>query len=131
MTGMNMYRRFKQVEAAANKLGFAFGDDPYGRPNDSITLVPMADENVLPVYNRKASFFTGDINQVAAFLAGIGWAREYDIALGYKLHKTRAKAEARAIEELRVRQEKRDAANVMRILKGEAPIKDPKDDPPF
>jgi len=131
MHRLNMYRRFNEVEAAANELGFEFGNDPYRRNSDLITLVPMADENILPGYNRKASFFSGDINQVAAFLAGIGWARDYDISLGYKLHKTRPKAETRAIERIRLNKEKLDAKNVMRILEGKAPIKLDKNDPPF
>lgn len=131
MSGLALYQRYKKVEENAAKLGFRFVADRYGSRDDRIYLSPIEDENVLPSYNRSATFFAGSIEEVASFLAGIHWAREYDISLGYRLHKTRPKAEERYLERLRKAREKHDGKNVMRILKGEAPVPMPKNDPPF
>lgn len=128
MSGIRLYRRFKEVEEEAAKVGFCFADDPYGRNGDMICLRPMDDPNVLPPYSRTATFFRGDIDQIAAFLAGIRWAREYDMTLGYQIHKTRKASEEKYVERLRKEKEKRDAKNIMKILKGEEPDKD---DTPF
>lgn len=131
MSGLALYKRYQQVEASATKLGFRFVADRYGSRDDRIYLSPVEDENVLPPYNRSATFFAGSIEEVSSFLAGIRWARDYDISLGYRLHKTRPKAEERYLERLRKAHEKHDGKNIMRILKGEEPVAMPKNDPPF
>lgn len=131
MSGMELYKRYKQVEASAAKLGFRFATDRYGSRDDRIYLSPVEDEKILPSYNRSAAFFAGNLEEVSAFLAGIGWARDYDISLGYRLHKTRPRAEERYLERLRKQREAHDGKNIMRILKGEAPLPMPKNDPPF
>lgn len=140
MSGLALYKRYQQVEESAAKLGFRFVADRYGIRDDRIHLSPVEDEKVLPPYNRSATFFAGSLDEVSSFLAGIQWAREYDISLGYRLHKTRPRAEERYVERLRKQREKHDGKNVMRILKGEAPVPMsrgeapvpmPKNDPPF
>lgn len=81
----------KRVEDRAAKLGFKFGASPFGDPG-SIHLYPLNAET-LPAYNPKASMYSGTLNQIDTFLAGIEWARRYDTALGLKTDDRRIRAE--------------------------------------
>jgi hypothetical protein len=90
--GMETYRRFKDAEITANRMGFAFKSDPYGRSSDTICLCPKNDD-ALPIYHSKNVIFSGNLYEVESFLKGIYWAQCYDTALGLKTEQRRKKSE--------------------------------------
>jgi hypothetical protein len=78
--GLKTYRKLMKVEARARALGMQFASPKtYYEDRDFIVLSPIEQE--LPLYIRDAELFTGDVDQVAYFLRGIEWARQYDSSL--------------------------------------------------
>lgn len=82
--GYNQIVQMRRVEAKANELGFMFAHPRAGwGGNDGqefIALKPK-DADSLPIYARDAQFFTGTLDDVENFIAGIAWARDYDLML--------------------------------------------------
>jgi hypothetical protein len=78
--GLKTYRKLMKVEARARALGMQFTvPKTYYADQDCIVLSPVDQE--LPLYIRDAELFTGDVDQVATFLRGIEWARQYDSSI--------------------------------------------------
>lgn len=88
--GWNDLQRMKRVEARANALGFEFksGDYTWGNDGtDAIYVKPKDD--LLPIYSRDATFFSGSIELIEHWLDGIEWARHYDEVLKLTNNKKR------------------------------------------
>ena len=89
--GWNDLQRIKRVEARANALGFEFANGDAGWAStdvfSSIHVKPAGD--LLPIYSRNATFFSGSIESIESWLDGIEWARHYDEVLKLTNNKKR------------------------------------------
>jgi hypothetical protein len=126
MIGMNLVRRIDRVRKQALNLGFEFHDarHSFGGLDGSIgwiSLRPATHEpftvEPLPIYNRDAEIFTGDLDAVEHFLSGLVWARQYDEMLKLSSDKTRKSAEQRYHVMMLERQEKAEQKRILEILK--------------
>lgn len=92
--GYDTVLSIRRTEALAEKLGFRFANakhysQSYG---DRISLLP-ATEMSLPIYSRDAEIFTGTLGEVAIFMRGLEWARDYDRMLKVSTDTIRSKKE--------------------------------------
>jgi hypothetical protein len=51
------------------------------------------DQEALPIYSRDAELFVGSLERLEDWMAGVRWAREYDMMLKLSDDKKRAAAE--------------------------------------
>jgi len=97
MSGWNTIQEVRRIEEQIIKLGFKFGNPKHAGHwsdpgyQDMVSLIPIDDS--LPVYNREAEIFTGTLAQVRTWLAGVQWARDYDMFIKISDEKKRAAAE--------------------------------------
>ena len=95
MSGWNTIQRIKRVEQAVDELGFKFGKSKHSdwtEDHGALSLVPK-DHEALPIYSRDAELFVGSIERLEDWLAGVRWAREYDMMLRISDDKKRAAGE--------------------------------------
>ena len=94
MSGYSLVRQVHDLEKQLHDLGMRWGSSmfdsrsPFG---DRVAVYARDDE--LPLYARDAELFTGTIDEVSSWLAGVGWARRYDHMLGVSDTKRRQKRE--------------------------------------
>jgi hypothetical protein len=95
MSGWNTIQRLRNIEDQIDKLGFKFAKSKHGDWTDdhgALSLVPK-DVDSLPIYSRDAELFVGSLERLEDWLAGVRWAREYDIMLHLSDDTKRDKAE--------------------------------------
>jgi len=95
MAGWNTIQRLRNIESQIDKLGFKFAKSKHGDWTDdhgALSLVPK-DVDSLPIYSRDAELFVGSLERLEDWLAGVRWAREYDIMLHLSDDAKRDKAE--------------------------------------
>ena len=95
MAGWNTIERIRRLEEQIDKLGFKFAKSKHSDWSDdhgALSLKPK-DPNALPIYSRDAELFIGSIERLEDWLAGIHWAREYDMMLKLSDEKKRTAAE--------------------------------------
>jgi hypothetical protein len=95
MSGWNTIQRLRNIETQIDKLGFKFAKSKHGDWTDdhgALSLVPK-DADALPIYSRDAELFVGSLERLEDWLAGVRWAREYDIMLSLSDDTKRDKAE--------------------------------------
>ena len=95
MSGWNTIQRIKRIEEQVDKLGFKFSKSKHSDWSDNhgaLSLVPK-DQEALPIYSRDAELFVGSIERLEDWLAGVRWAREYDMMLRISDDKKRAAGE--------------------------------------
>ena len=95
MSGWETIRRIKRMEEAVDKLGLKFNKPKHGdweQTERSISLVPK-DADSLPIYSRDAELFVGSLERLEDWMAGVRWAREYDMILRLSDEKKRGAAE--------------------------------------
>jgi hypothetical protein len=95
MSGWNTIERIRRLEEQIDKLGFKFAKSKHSDWSDdhgALSLKPK-DYEALPIYSRDAELFIGSIERLEDWLAGIRWAREYDMMLKLSDDKKRAAAE--------------------------------------
>jgi hypothetical protein len=93
--GWDDIQRMKRVEARANALGFQFtdGGKSWEIESRSAAIYVQPKDDLLPLYGRTATFFTGSLEHIDSWLDGIEWARHYDDLLKVSNDKKRAKQE--------------------------------------
>lgn len=79
MSGYDTVLMVDRIRNRAAALGFMLAYPKWyrGDGSDLVAIQPL-DDQALPIYTRDAEFFTGTLQQLDSFLAGIEWAREYD-----------------------------------------------------
>lgn len=81
MAGYRHIVQLEELKAKCDELGFRMGYSQHGYYNkeygDIVALFPK-DQDALPVYSRDAQLFTGTIEELKVWIAGIEWARNYD-----------------------------------------------------
>ena len=95
MSGWNTIERIRRLEERIDKLGFKFAKSKHSDWSDdhgALSLVPK-DPDALPIYSRDAELFIGSIERLEDWLAGVRWAREYDMMLKLSDDKKRARKE--------------------------------------
>ena len=95
MSGWNTIQRIKRVEQVVDELGFKFNKSKHSdwtEDHGALSLVPK-DPDALPIYSRDAELFVGSIERLEDWLAGVRWAREYDMMLHLSDEKKRGAAE--------------------------------------
>ena len=95
MSGWNTIQRIRRIEEEINKLGFKFNKSKHSdwsEDHGALSLVPK-DHEALPIYSRDAELFVGSLERLEDWLAGVRWAREYDMMLKLTDEKKRNNAE--------------------------------------
>jgi len=95
MSGWNTIQRIKRVEQVVDELGFKFSKSKHSdwtEDHGALSLVPK-DHEALPIYSRDAELFVGSLERLEDWLAGVHWAREYDMMLRLSDEKKRTAAE--------------------------------------
>ena len=95
MAGWNTIERIRRIEEAVDKLGFKFSKSKHSDWSDdhgALSLVPK-DHEALPIYSRDAELFVGSLERLEDWLAGVRWAREYDMMLRLSNDTKRARRE--------------------------------------
>ena len=95
MAGWNTIERIRRIEEAVDKLGFKFSKSKHSDWTDdhgALSLVPK-DSDSLPIYSRDAELFVGSLERLEDWLAGVRWAREYDMMLKLSDEKKRERKE--------------------------------------
>jgi len=95
MAGWNTIERIRRIEEAVDKLGFKFSKSKHSDWTDdhgALSLVPK-DSDSLPIYSRDAELFVGSLERLEDWLAGVRWAREYDMMLKLSDEKKRKRKE--------------------------------------
>ena len=95
MSGWNTIQRIKRIEEAIDKLGFKFSKSKHtdwSEDHGALSLVPK-DHDALPIYSRDAELFVGSLERLEDWLAGVRWAREYDMMLRVSDDSKRARKE--------------------------------------
>jgi hypothetical protein len=95
MSGWNTIERIRRLEEQIDKLGFKFAKSKHSDWSDdhgALSLKPK-DPDALPIYSRDAELFVGGLERLEDWLAGVRWAREYDMMLRLSDDKKRSAAE--------------------------------------
>ena len=95
MSGWNTIQRIKRIEEEIDKLGFKFSKSKHtdwSEDHGALSLVPK-DHEALPIYSRDAELFVGSLERLEDWMAGVRWAREYDMMLKLSDEDKRDKAE--------------------------------------
>jgi hypothetical protein len=95
MSGWNTIQRIKRIEQQIDALGFKFSKSKHSdwtEDHGALSLVPK-DHDALPIYSRDAELFVGSLERLEDWLAGVRWAREYDMMLRVSDEKKRARKE--------------------------------------
>ena len=95
MSGWNTIERIRRIEKQIDELGFKFSKSKHGDWTDdhgALSLVPK-DHEALPIYSRDAELFVGSLERLEDWMAGVRWAREYDMMLKLSDEDKRDKAE--------------------------------------
>ncbi len=95
--GMNMIERIDSVRAVVDRLGFRMGNPPHHFSDDIDAIALYPKDNCLPIYNRDAVLFTGNLSDLEQWIKGVDWARQYDSYLGVASEQRRAQYEAKEI----------------------------------
>jgi hypothetical protein len=95
MTGWDTIQQIRRIEEQIGHLGFKFSKSRNSDWTDShgaLSLVPL-DPDALPIYSRDAELFVGSLERLEDWLAGVKWARDYDMMLRLSDEKKRNNAE--------------------------------------
>jgi hypothetical protein len=95
MSGWNTIQRLRHIEEQIDELGFKFSKSKHGNWTDdhgALSLVPK-DQEALPIYSRDAELFVGSLERLEDWLAGVKWARDYDMLLRLSNDTKRARKE--------------------------------------
>jgi hypothetical protein len=95
MSGWNTIQRIRRVEEQVDRLGFKLAKSKHSDWSDdhgALSLVPK-DPDALPIYTRDAELFVGTVERLEDWLAGIQWARDYDMMLKLSDDKKRSRKE--------------------------------------
>ena len=96
MAGYDLVLKVKRLEDTLHKMGMRWGYDKHGGNwagefGDRVAVFPRDEE--LPVYSRDAQLFSGTIDQLQVWIAGIEWSRSYDMINKVSDDKKRARKE--------------------------------------
>lgn len=114
-----MIERIDRIREVVDRLGFRMGKPPHHLYEDIDTIALYPKDNCLPVYNRDAALFTGNLNDLEQWVKGIDWARQYDSYLGVASEQRRAQYEAKEIARQERAKYNKEKAETFTTLKKE------------
>jgi hypothetical protein len=83
MSGWSTIETIRRLETQVDNLGFKFAKSRHSdwtEGHGSVSLIPK-DQDSLPLYCRDAEVFVGSLESLQQWLAGVEWARNYDMML--------------------------------------------------
>jgi hypothetical protein len=83
MAGYQTVLEVRRLEEELDKLGLMMANPKHGWGNESEEYVSVQpkDADSLPIYARDVQLFTGSLRDLRAWMAGVTWARGYDMML--------------------------------------------------
>lgn len=117
MSGYQSILALRRLEEQVDKLGFMFSYPKHGNYNDidMVALRPK-DADAVPIYCRDAEVFTGTLQDLAVWIRGVEWARQYDMMLKVSDEKRREKHEAKERERLALMKKKQEQEQMFKVL---------------
>jgi hypothetical protein len=120
MSGYALILKIHALEKQLHDLGMRWGYDKHGawgdgKFGDTVAVFPRDAE--LPAYSRDAMLFSGSITELQQWLAGVKWAREYDMLLKVSDKNKREKGETKHRDYLAKVKKEIEQAEMMRVLK--------------
>lgn len=93
MSGYQSILFMRKLEQEVNQLGFmmAYPKNRFDE-GDMVALKPR-DDDAVPIYSRDAEIFVGTLEQLAVWIRGVQWTRNYDSMLKVSDEKKRARKE--------------------------------------
>ena len=119
MSGWNTIQRIRRVEEQIDQLGFKLAksrNSDWTDDHGALSLVPK-DPDALPIYSRDAELFIGSIERLEDWLAGVQWARNYDMMLKVSNDKKRDRAEVKERERIALRRKRKEQAQILQVLR--------------
>lgn len=94
MAGYQSVVELKRLEADLAALGLVmcYPKNGWGNEGDLVGVTPKDSES-LPIYARDAQLFVGSLQSLRSWIAGVTWARDYDMMLRLSDEKKRAAKE--------------------------------------
>ena len=95
MSGWNAIERIRRIEKQIDELGFKFSKSKHSEwteDHGALSLIPK-DADALPIYSRDAELFVGSLERLEDWLAGVKWARDYDMMCRISTDEKRMAAE--------------------------------------
>lgn len=95
MSGYNTILKCERIKERADKLGFmlCYPKHGWGEVRGDYVAIKPKDQDSLPIYSRDAELFSGTIDDLNSFFAGLEWARDYDRMLKVSNEKKRERKE--------------------------------------
>ena len=94
MSGYSLVRQVHDLEKQLHDMGMRWGASMFdSRSQFGDRVAVYARDDQLPLFSRDAELFTGTIDEVSYWLAGVQWAQNYDRMLGVSDTKRRHKRE--------------------------------------
>lgn len=118
MSGYQSILALRRLEEQVDKLGFMFCHPKHGNYDnvDMVALRPK-DDAAVPIYSRDAEVFTGTLQDLAVWIRGVEWARQYDYLLKLSDDKKREKYETRERERQAETRKRQEQAKIMQVLR--------------
>lgn len=87
MTGYSLVQKIRKLEEACYNLGIMICKPKHSSYDhaDSLAIKPK-DQDSLPIYSRDAELFIGTVDELAVWIRGVEWARNYDTMIFGKNH---------------------------------------------
>ena len=119
MSGWNTIERVRRLEEAFDRLGFKFAKSKHSDWSDDHGALSLRPKDVesLPIYSRDAELYVGSLEGLEHWLAGVRWAREYDMMLKVCDEKKRGNAEDKERERIALRQKRDEQNKMLEVLK--------------
>lgn len=94
MAGYDTVRLVHRLEEEVAELGLqmCYSQHQYGSEHGDIVCLKPTDTGV-PIYSRDADLFNGTLAELAVWLRGIKWARNYDTMIKISDEKKRERKE--------------------------------------
>jgi hypothetical protein len=119
MSGWNTIERVRRLEEAVDRLGFKFAKSKHSDWSDDHGALSLRPKDVesLPIYSRDAELYVGSLEGLEHWLAGVRWARDYDMMLKVSDEKKRGTAENKERERIALRQKREEQNKMLAVLK--------------
>lgn len=120
--GYSLILKIRRIEEECHDMGFRLGNPKYGRDynsEDCVAVYPRDTE--LPVFARDSELFSGTISQLDVWLAGVKWARRYDMLTRVSNDSKRKVQEDKERERQRLAKERAEKKRMFEILSNKEP----------
>ena len=119
MSGWNTIERVRRLEEEVDRLGFKFAKGKHSDWSDDHGALSLRPQDVesLPIYSRDAELYVGSLEGLEHWLAGVRWARDYDMMLKVSDEKKRGNAEDKERKSIALRRKREEQKQMLAVLK--------------